>query len=226
MSSAHHESSARGVDGRMVDRMLFFSDAVFAIVLTIMVLELHAPLLGPEETLKAQSAPALWAALGGMARTFFAYFLSFAIVGFWWTIHMRVTRSLHRFDWPTASANMLFILTVTLIPFAASVLGENIANPAAWTVYWGVNAAASVALTVMMVVSTRNAGELVGGMTSRQRAGRLIQSIGPGLGFIIGAYLAYIGYLDLSRWCWLLIPPTMTVARLVGGKAVAYAPTA
>jgi uncharacterized membrane protein len=209
----------------MVDRMLFFSDAVFAIVLTIMVLELHAPLLGPEGTPRSQSAPALWAALGGMARTFFAYFLSFAIVGFWWTIHMRVTRSLHRFDWPTASANMLFILTVTLIPFAASVLGENIANAAAWTVYWGVNAMASVALTVMMVVSTRNGGRLVGGMTRRQRTGRLIQSIGPGLGFILGAYLAYIGYLDLSRWCWVAIPPMMTVARLVGGKAVAYAPS-
>ncbi len=57
MSSEHHGSSARGPDGRMVDRMLFFSDVVFAIVLTIMVLELHAPLLGPEGTLRAQSAP-------------------------------------------------------------------------------------------------------------------------------------------------------------------------
>ena len=225
MSSEHHESSAKGPDGRMVDRMLFFSDAIFAIVLTIMVLELHAPLMGAEGSLKAQSAPALWAALGGMARTFFAYFLSFAIVGFWWTIHMRVTRSLHRFDWPTASANLLFILTVTLIPFAASVLGENIANPAAWSVYWGVNAAASIALTGMMVVSTRKGGELVGGMTRRQRIGRVIQSIGPGVGFIAGAYLAYAGYIELSRWCWVIIPPTMTLARLVGGKAVAYAPS-
>ncbi len=225
MSSAHHESTARGADGRMVDRMLFFSDAVFAIVLTIMVLELHAPLLEAKGAAQAESAGALWAALGNMGRIFFAYFLSFAIVGFWWTIHMRVTRALHRFDWPSAVANLVFILTVTLIPFAASVLGENIANPAAWAVYWGVNAAASFALTGMMVITTRDGGHLVGGMGGRERLGRVIQAIGPGLGFVVGVWLACSGHLDWSRWCWVVIPPVMTVARLVIGRTVAYAPS-
>lgn len=210
----------------MVDRMLFFSDAVFAIVLTIMVLELHAPLLAARAGATAQSPEALWSALTGMARIFFAYFLSFAIVGFWWTIHMRVTRLLHRFDWPSAVTNLTFILTVTLIPFAASVLGENVANPAAWTVYWGVNAAASYALTAMMIVTTRNGGKLVGGVAGRERLGRLIQSVGPGIGFTAGAYLAATGHLDLSRWCWLAIPPVMGIARVVHGKSVAYAPEA
>ncbi len=222
MSSAHHESTAKGPDGRMVDRMLFFSDAVFAIVLTIMVLELHAPLMEAKGAIKADSAAALWDALAGMARIFFAYFLSFAIVAFWWSIHMRVTRSLHRFDWPSATANLVFILAVTLIPFAASVLGENIVNPAAWTVYWGVNAATSYALTAMMIITTRKSGVLVGGMTPRERLGRLIQSVGPGIGFTAGAWLAATGHLEISRWCWVAIPPVMGVARIVHGKTVAY----
>jgi len=217
-SSTHHESTARGPDGRMVDRMLFFSDAVFAIVLTIMVLELHAPLMNAKGAGHAQSAAALWAALGGMGRTFFAYFLSFVIVGCWWSIHMRMTRALHRFDWRTAVANLVFILTVTLIPFAASLLGENIDNPAAWTVYWSVNAAASFSLTAMMIVISRDGGRMVGGMSGRQRIGRFIYSAGPGLGFVAGAWLAFDGYLDLSRWCWIIIFPLTGLARIVTGK--------
>jgi uncharacterized membrane protein len=218
MSSAHHESTAKGPDGRMVDRMLFFSDAVFAIVLTIMVLELHAPLMEAKGAAQTQSAAALWDALAGMGRTFFAYFLSFAIVGFWWTIHMRVTRSLHRFDWPAAVANLAFILTATLIPFAASLLGENMANTAAWAVYWGVNAATSFALTLLMLVSTRDGGRLVGGISGRQRLGRVIQSVSPGLCFSAGVWLAVEGNIDLSRACWVLIPPMMIVARVVAGR--------
>jgi len=226
MSSAHHESTAKGPDGRMVDRMLFFSDAVFAIVLTIMVLELHAPLLAARGATQAQSAAALWQALGGMGRTFFAYFISFIIVGFWWTVHMRVTRSFHRFDWPSAVANLAFILAMTLIPFAASVQGENLMNPAAWVVYWGVNAAASFALTVMMIVVTRDGGRLIGGISGRQRMGRVIQSVSPGLGFTAGAWLAFEGHLDWSRACWIVIPPMMIVARVVAGKTHPHVPEA
>ena len=206
----------------MVDRMLFFSDAVFAIVLTIMVLELHAPLMEARGTAQAESAAALWTALAGLGRTFFAYVLSFAIVGLWWSIHMRVTRSLHRFDGPAAVANLVFILTVTLIPFAASVLGENIANPAAWTIYWGVNAAASLSLTALMVITTRDGGRLVGGMPPRERAGRILQAMGPGLGFAVGAWLAFAGHLDLSRWCWLVIVPLSIVARFIIGKTAPH----
>lgn len=218
MSSTHHESSAKGADGRLVDRMLFFSDAVFAIVLTIMVLELHAPLLEAKGAVQAQSAAALWDALGDMWRTIFAYFLSFGIVGMWWAFHMRVTRALHHFDWPAAIANLTFILSVTLIPFAASVLGENILNPAAWSLYWGVNAAAAFTLTAMMAVVTRGGGRLIGGITGRQRAGRLVQSAGPGVAFVLGSYMASAGYFVLSQWCWVLIFPMSVVARLVAGK--------
>ncbi len=218
MSSAHHESTAKGTDGRLVDRMLFFSDAVFAIVLTIMVLELHAPLMEARGAAQAQSPDALWAVLANMWRTFFAYVLSFAIVGMWWAFHMRVTRALHHFDWPAAVSNLTFILAVTLIPFAASVLGENINNPAAWSLYWGVNAAASFTLTAMMAVVTRGGGRLIGGITGRQRAGRLLQSAGPGLAFTVGSYLACGSYAEWSPWCWVLIFPLSAVAHLVAGR--------
>ncbi len=211
---SHHESTAKGPDGRMVDRMLFFSDAVFAIVLTIMVLELHAPVFGEHGTTTATDA-AIWDALASQFRTLFAYFVSFIIVGLWWSIHMRVTRALHVFDWPAAIVNFVFLLTVTLIPFAASVLGEGIATGAAWVLYWGVNAASSTALTLLMIVVTRDKGRLIGGMSGRERLSRIVQGIGPAVGFAVGAWAAGNGHLEYARWCWLLIPPMGIIARFI-----------
>jgi uncharacterized membrane protein len=211
---SHHESTAKGPDGRMVDRMLFFSDAVFAIVLTIMVLELHAPVFGEGGAMRATDS-GIWHALASQFHIFFAYFVSFIIVGLWWSIHMRVTRALHVFDWPAAIVNFAFLLTVTLIPFAASVLGGAVTAGAAWVLYWGVNAASSTALTVLMIVVTRDKGRLIGGIGARERLSRVIQGIGPAIGFAAGAWAAGSGHLEVSRWCWLLIMPIGIVARLI-----------
>lgn len=213
---SHHESQARGPDARMVDRMLFFSDAVFAIVLTIMVLELHAPIV-PKGIEGPESARLLWEGLTSeeTLRTLFAYLISFMLVGLWWSIHMRVTRLLHQFDWPTAIANLFFLLTVTLVPFAASVLGVGPSNAVGWEIYWGVSALASFGMTVLMFIASRDGGRLLGGMTGRERLARLVQSIGPGIGFSIGVWLAAIGEVGLSRMCWLAILPFMLLARVI-----------
>lgn len=213
---SHHESQARGSDGRMVDRMLFFSDAVFAIVLTIMVLELHAPVI-PDKLAAGDSARLLWDGLASAEtfRTLFAYVISFMLVGLWWSIHMRVTRALHKFDWPTAIANLFFLLTVTLVPFGASVLGQGPNNAAGWSVYWGINALASFGMTVLMFVVSRGGGHLIGGMGGRERLSRLVQSIGPGIGFVAGIWLAIKGEVALSRMCWVAIPPFMILARVI-----------
>lgn len=211
---SHHESNARGPDARMVDRMLFFSDAVFAIVLTIMVLELH-PLELAEGLKGAAVDHAIWEHVLGMWRVWFAYLVSFALVGLWWTVHMRVTRTLHQFDWPTAVLNLFFLMTVSVIPFAASILGQGVNNAAAWQIYWGVNALASISLTLMLLVVSRGGGRLIGGMGGRERVARLLQSVGPGVGFGFGVWLAAIGEVALSRYCWVAIIPCMLLARII-----------
>lgn len=211
---SHHESTARGADGRMVDRMLFFSDAVFAIVLTIMVLELHPPVMEGAHSV-TWTSEAIWQFVAEKFRIFFAYLVSFALVGLWWSVHMRVTRQLHNFDWPTAILNFVFLLTVTMIPFAASILGQSITAAASWEIYWGVNGAASLALTLMLLAVSRDGGRLIGGMSTRERVARLLQSIGPGVGFCAGVWLAAVGEVFLSRFCWIAILPCMLLARLI-----------
>jgi uncharacterized membrane protein len=185
----------------MVDRMLFFSDAVFAIVLTLLVLELRPP-EGHD-----LSDDALWAGLAGMWRSYLAFFVSFALVGLWWSVHMRATRTLARFDAPTALCNLVFLSVIALMPFVAAVWGENVLSPAAMVVYWSANAAAAFCMTLLFVVSTRGGGKLLAQpFAPGERAARLVQSLAPGLAFLTGAVLAGSGHLILSWYCWALIP--------------------
>jgi uncharacterized membrane protein len=209
---SHHESAAKGPDGRMVDRMLFFSDAVFAIVLTLLVLELRPP------EGHGHADTELWSALGEMFRHFAAFFISFTLVGGWWLVHMRVTRTLRAFDWPAAVCNLLLLLFIALTPFAAALFGQNIASLAALQIYWTLNAAVAFAMTLLFVVIARGGGRLIGGIGAREWWFRFIQSLAPALAFVFGAWAASRGFADLSRFCWVVIFPTMVIARLVRGK--------
>ena len=116
---SHHESMARGADSRMVDRMLFFSDAVFAIVLTLLALDLRPP-EGHEAAPTSVSD-----ILFPIGNHLIVFIISFVLVGQWWLIHLRATRQLRAFDWPSAIANLVFLLGITLMPFASTLLTSN-----------------------------------------------------------------------------------------------------
>ena len=83
---AEQHALERAPEMRMVDRMLFFSDAVFAIVLTLLVLELRPP--------EASDDAGLAIALKALSPKFFAFAASFALVSIFWTAHMAITRRL------------------------------------------------------------------------------------------------------------------------------------
>jgi TMEM175 potassium channel family protein len=216
---SHHESAARGIDARMVDRLLFFSDAVFAIVLTILVLELRPP-EGSD-----LSDAAFWTGLAGMWRKFLAYFVSFALVSLWWNVHLRVTRSLGVFDPPTVLCNFAFLCFIALIPFVAALWGQNIATPAAMVAYWSENAAVSLSMTLLYLVSTRGRGKLlVRPLEPGERASRLLQSITPACAFVAGALLAANGHVEWSWNCWVIIPIMGIITRGFRGKPKPRAP--
>ena len=97
------------------NRLLAFSDGVFAIAITLLVLQLEVPAnaadLGPE--------------LEDALPDLFAFALSFAVLGrFWWAFHHRLFSGLTEFDGPLVGLNFLYLALVTLVPFTSDVLGE------------------------------------------------------------------------------------------------------
>jgi uncharacterized membrane protein len=102
------------------DRLNAFTDGVMAIVITIMVLELHVPAAESLEAIK----PAL-PLLG-------AYALSFVNIGIFWSNHHHMMQAANKVDGRVLWANLSLLFWITLIPFVIRWIGE--AGISAWPV--------------------------------------------------------------------------------------------
>ena len=104
----------RGVE---FSRIVAFSDGVFAIAITLLVLQINLPeqLAGGEHV-----GDALWDQQGDI----FAYALSFAVIGRLWLVHHRFFGEVTEFDGNLMALNLVYLGFVVLIPFSSEVLGD------------------------------------------------------------------------------------------------------
>lgn len=105
------------------DRLAAFSDGVIAIIITIMVLELKAPL---------GSSPA---ALAPLLPIFLCYVLSFVYVAIYWNNHHHLLYAATEVDGLILWANVHLLFWLSLIPFATAWMGENKFAPLPTAVY-------------------------------------------------------------------------------------------
>jgi uncharacterized membrane protein len=94
-------------------RLEAFSDGVLAIIITIMVLELHTP-EGHD-----------WAALAGVFHTFLLYGLSFIYVGIYWNNHHHLLHTVSKISGGALWANLNLLFWLSIIPFTTSWMGES-----------------------------------------------------------------------------------------------------
>jgi uncharacterized membrane protein len=99
------------------ERVVFFSDAVFAIVITLLVLPLTAEIELPE------TAEGLAHHVLGQWPTVLTFVISFLVIGQFWIAHHRIFGHLSRHDHGLLWFNLVTLLTVAFIPFPAAVLG-------------------------------------------------------------------------------------------------------
>jgi uncharacterized membrane protein len=130
-------------------RLEAFSDGVLAIIITIMVLELHAP--HDKEHTFASLQP-LW-------PTFLAYLLSFGYLAIYWNNHHHMLQASRQVSGAVLWANMHLLFWLSLIPFATSWMGgsEFAAIPVA--TYGGVLFLAGIAYRILLLMLIRCNGK-------------------------------------------------------------------
>jgi uncharacterized membrane protein len=119
-------------------RLEAFSDGVFAILITIMVLELKIP------------EGVSWQALRPMAPVFLVYVLSFVYLVIYWNNHHHMFHAVDRIDGRTLWANAHLLFWLSLVPFATAWMGENHFAPVPTAIYGSVLIAAAVAYSILV----------------------------------------------------------------------------
>lgn len=184
-------------------RLEAFSDGVFAIAITLLVLDLTVP--------KGQPDGGLWAALGREWPSYFAYLVSFLVIGIMWVNHHAVFEKVRTVDRAVLFANLLLLLFTSAIPFPTRLVAEYLTSRAdarvAMAVYSATMLASGLSYGTLWLVITRDAGILAPHL---DRAAERAAIRRFGLGNV--AYLATVGLSFLN--------PVATLA--VHGAIAAY----
>ena len=118
-------------------RLEAFSDGVIAILITIMVIELHAP-HGVD-----------FAALLALREKFLSYVLSFVFLGIYWNNHHHMLQAVHRVDGRILWANMHLLVWLSLVPFVTAWMGSSRFAPIPVAAYGAVQLASGFAYFVL-----------------------------------------------------------------------------
>jgi uncharacterized membrane protein len=183
-----------------------FSDGVIAILITIMVLELHAP------------EGVTWQALQPILPTFLAYVLSFIFVGIYWANHHHLLQLTESVNGAILWANMHLLFWLSLIPFATAWMGEHHFASTPTALYGAVLLCCGIAYTILERALIREQGE---NSIIAAAVGKDIKGLASVVLYAIGIPLAFYKPV-VSRWIYIcvalmwLIPDSRIEKRMRG----------
>jgi len=105
-----------------LERLVFFSDAVFAIAITLLVIEIEIPHLA------GKSMAESWQELFALWPSFFGYALSFLVIGRFWIGHHNAFTQIDHYHGRLAWPNLLLLMAIAFMPFATAFLAANLGH--------------------------------------------------------------------------------------------------
>ncbi|MDQ3911131.1 MAG: TMEM175 family protein [Actinomycetota bacterium] len=133
------------------DRIVNLSDGVFAIALTLLVLDIRVPNI-PENAVSSELPDVLLA----LWPNYVGYVLSFVVISTFWIIHHSIFRTIKAYDRNLLYLNFLFLMFVAFVPFPTALLGEYGNHQLPVVVYAATLAVGRLLLTAIHWYSARN----------------------------------------------------------------------
>jgi uncharacterized membrane protein len=199
------EQAVKRREGNEIEfgRIVAFSDGVFAIAITLLVLG-----LGIE---KGLSDGQLTNELFDLWDNLLAFAISFAVIGRFWVVHHRFFAEVEAFDGRLLGLNLLYLACVVLIPFSSQVLGEY-GGQTPSVVLYSVNLAAVVLIGLWMGADARRRG-LTSIDDETHRETRIRSTYIAGV-FLLSVPLAFVAPRAAAYlWLLLFLDPSSRLAR-------------
>ena len=132
------------IAGQSLERLAALSDGIFAVAMTLLVLDLHVPVVqGLTHVVQPlwasgaiQSEQVLWDALVKLAPSLLTYLMSFLTLGIFWVGQQTQLNQFARSNRTLAWIHIAFLMMVTLTPFSTALLAAFITYRLALVVYW------------------------------------------------------------------------------------------
>lgn len=201
--SKHQDNQAYITKG--IDRIVFFSDAVFAIAITLLALEIKLP-----DGTDLNSNTNIAHIMNNIFPQILAFVLSFLIIGVFWASHVRKYRTLIGYDSTFVMLNLTLLMLIAFMPFPTSLISDSptlvpVVFYASTLVLIGVISALNWAYAVKNKLIEIN-------YAKRSYARELRGPIIMALVFLLSIMIAFINP-TYAMWSWLLLIPAVAYFR-------------
>jgi uncharacterized membrane protein len=185
-------------DEPSTDRLVTLSDGVVAIAITLIILGIQVP--SPDAVHDPNSVSALAGLLSSTLPSWISYVISFYVIAQFWLIHRRVFRGIRGNREGLAVWNFLFLLTISVMPFASDLVGRWAENPLSVIIFSANLILANVAMYGMLTFSRRHRLLDERGVAELER----YQSLegGISISFYILAIPVALVSPDVAKLCW------------------------
>ncbi|MET0458992.1 MAG: TMEM175 family protein [Ilumatobacteraceae bacterium] len=193
--------------GISFERVAFFTDAVFAIALTLIVVGIGVPAITDDH-----SESELWRALGEQRAEFISFAIGVLVIGFYWTSHHATFEDLAAVDRGYVMRTIPYLALVAFLPYPIRLVGTYDANSVAWAVF-ALNLAAVSSMETVLFAHSWKAGLQAQPLSPAEAHRNVVMSMLPVPFFLVSVPLAFVHPL-LTGAAWALTPVAqMFVAR-------------
>jgi uncharacterized membrane protein len=178
-------------------RIVGFSDAVFSIAMTLLILEVVVP------SYQVVHKYGMWDVLEDRIPSFIGFVVSFFVSALYWIDYMKITKFVTSFSFKALWANIFLLFFVVLLPFSTAfyVNGINLVGP---FVFYSINLSliALMTLILLLIIAKDEAGK--GGMNNTTRNWLALKLVNTILVWALAAVLALVS-IQVARFVWVLI---------------------
>jgi uncharacterized membrane protein len=176
-------------------RVLAFSDGLFAIAMTLLVVGIGVPTL-----MDATDEGELIDAYGDLASEVISFFISFAVIGRYWVAHHQFFRLLRAMDYRLVWINLVYLAFIAFLPFPTGVLGTYFENPISVATY-ALAVAIVSGLEVVLFRHAHRTGLLLREMPEPVYRWGIRMSTAPVVFFVLSVPVAFVStYLAIGVW--------------------------
>lgn len=212
-AASQHESGQTLPLG--LERIVFFSDAVMAIAITLLAVDIRVPDLPPPE-----AAAELAFRLGELNPQIISFVISFVVIGIYWMAHHRYFAMIRDYDNRLIMINLLFLMFIAAMPFIASLLGRYAFLPLGVVPYAIDVSAIGLSLSALWAYASHAHRLVDSDLDARQIRLLTLRPLGPTVIFIISIPIAILNPM-LGTLCWLLAPiAALVISRMATGDGL------